>query len=212
MNFKSIGFKAAVATAVVAGSALMTSSAQAATVGSVSFGGLGELTSVKGNEGTDIAKVVFTDGVLNINSGTGSFAGFVGGTATFFQKSFTTSLTNRSSFVTFRKVGFSDLTFYLDKFVNPSYTEFGGTKDDFGQFTSRVSGKFNPGGNAIDEVISAFATIRQNSTSNFTDITLSTTPIPTPALLPGLIGMGIAAIRKRKSEESEVEAAETAKA
>lgn len=30
-----------------------------------------------------------------------------------------------------------------------------------------------------------------------------TTPIPTPALLPGLLGMGIAAWRKRKNEESE---------
>nr|WP_277874268.1 PTPA-CTERM sorting domain-containing protein [Nodosilinea sp. FACHB-131] len=28
----------------------------------------------------------------------------------------------------------------------------------------------------------------------------STTPVPTPALLPGLIGMGIAAYRKRKPQ------------
>ena len=36
--------------------------------------------------------------------------------------------------------------------------------------------------------------------------------IPSPALIPGLLGLGIAALRKRKSEESDVEAAETAKA
>ena len=36
--------------------------------------------------------------------------------------------------------------------------------------------------------------------------------VPTPALLPGLIGMGVAAFRKRKSEESDVEETETAKA
>lgn len=35
------------------------------------------------------------------------------------------------------------------------------------------------------------------------------TPIPTPALLPGLLGMGIAAWRKRKNQESE-QVAETA--
>jgi hypothetical protein len=29
------------------------------------------------------------------------------------------------------------------------------------------------------------------------------TPIPTPALLPGLVGMGIAALRKRKAEQKE---------
>lgn len=34
-------------------------------------------------------------------------------------------------------------------------------------------------------------------------IAFSTTPIPTPALLPGLIGMGVAALRKRKAEVSE---------
>lgn len=30
------------------------------------------------------------------------------------------------------------------------------------------------------------------------------TPIPTPALLPGLVGMGVAALRKRKAEEGEL--------
>lgn len=38
---------------------------------------------------------------------------------------------------------------------------------------------------------------------------VSATPIPTPALLPGLIGMGVAAWRKRKNEQSE-QVAETA--
>lgn len=33
--------------------------------------------------------------------------------------------------------------------------------------------------------------------------TEGTTPIPTPALLPGLIGMGVAALRKRKGEAEE---------
>jgi len=35
------------------------------------------------------------------------------------------------------------------------------------------------------------------------DASSTATPIPTPALLPGLIGMGIAAIRKRKAEPAE---------
>lgn len=33
--------------------------------------------------------------------------------------------------------------------------------------------------------------------------TTSATPVPTPALLPGLIGMGVAAMRKRKGEDEE---------
>jgi hypothetical protein len=43
---------------------------------------------------------------------------------------------------------------------------------------------------------SGYATI-----SNF-----SVTPVPTPALLPGLIGMGVAALRKKRSEAEESEA------
>lgn len=35
------------------------------------------------------------------------------------------------------------------------------------------------------------------------DYTSASTPIPTPALLPGLVGMGVAAIRKRKAEQKE---------
>jgi hypothetical protein len=35
--------------------------------------------------------------------------------------------------------------------------------------------------------------------TNRTTLTITTTPIPTPALLPGLIGFGVAAVRKRKA-------------
>lgn len=38
----------------------------------------------------------------------------------------------------------------------------------------------------------------------------STTPVPTPALLPGLVGLGVAVLRKRKQSQGQ-EAAETAK-
>jgi hypothetical protein len=64
--------------------------------------------------------------------------------------------------------------------------------------------------------------VYQNNGSNFAQLTTSNwnnlegrdlvfkasfsapTSIPTPALLPGLIGMGIAALRKRKGDQSEV--------
>lgn len=217
MNFKSIGLKAALAATVLAGSAFAVAPAQAATFGKVSFGGLGELSSVKGSESSDVSQIVFKDGKLKINSGTGSFADYKNGTATFFSKSFATDLINQVSFVTFKKAGFANLTFNLTKFIQPKYVEIGseldkGAVDSLGQFTSRVSGVFQPGASAVDEVISAFATIKQDNTKegNYTNIVLSTTPIPTPALLPGLLGLGVAALRKRKSEESEVEATEKA--
>lgn len=34
-------------------------------------------------------------------------------------------------------------------------------------------------------------------------VEIESTPVPTPALLPGLIGMGVAALRKRKNDRSE---------
>jgi len=218
MNFKSIGLKAALAATVV-GSALAVAPAQAATFGGIiSFGGNGELTSVKGNEKTNVATISFVDKVLPITAGTKSFSGYAGGDgkATFFSKSFLTSLTDKTSFVTFTKTGFDTITFDLGSFVNSAFVDFGTKTDSDGQFTSKVKGVFkslsNPGGTAIDKDFSAFATIKVAPGTNFTNITLATTPIPTPALLPGLFGLGVAALRKRKSEESEVEAAETAKA
>jgi hypothetical protein len=36
-------------------------------------------------------------------------------------------------------------------------------------------------------------------------LNLTSTPVPTPALLPGLVGLGVAALRKRKGEGSEKE-------
>ena len=51
------------------------------------------------------------------------------------------------------------------------------------------------------------------ATVEITDFNSDTTPIPTPALLPGLIGMGVAALRKREQEQTEAtEVAEAAEA
>jgi len=225
MNFKSTGLKAAIAATVVAGSSFAVAPAQAATVGRVSFGGLGQLTSVKKSGNSGDAMIVFKkDAVLKISDTpgdlTGAFTGFAGGTATFFNNSFSTSLKNQASFITFKSADLlKTITFDLTKFIidpgTGGFGEIGSTSDTRGQFVSRLSGVFNPGATATDATINAFATFKQlNGTGNggnVTSIVLST-PVPTPALLPGLFGLGVAALRKRKSEESEVEAAETAKA
>jgi hypothetical protein len=41
-----------------------------------------------------------------------------------------------------------------------------------------------------------------NSTLSVDNVVGNITPIPTPALLPGLIGMGIATLRKKNQEEA----------
>ena len=52
----------------------------------------------------------------------------------------------------------------------------------------------------------------KKSKTRGSDYIINSHAIPTPALLPGLLGLSVAALRKRKSEESDVEATETAKA
>jgi len=70
--------------------------------------------------------------------------------------------------------------------------------------------------NALGNFLGSGLLTTQLNVSKGKDITsgysITSTAVPTPALLPGLLGLGVAALRKRKSEESEVEAAETAKA
>lgn len=51
-----------------------------------------------------------------------------------------------------------------------------------------------------------FNDIQATGTNTFSG-TLVANEVPTPALLPGLVGMGVAALRKRKSEELETEEA-----
>lgn len=43
----------------------------------------------------------------------------------------------------------------------------------------------------------------RSAQANFDKVSLSATAVPTPALLPGLVGMGVAALRKRKNDRAE---------
>jgi hypothetical protein len=45
----------------------------------------------------------------------------------------------------------------------------------------------------------------QTSRSSDFSLSLNATAVPTPALLPGLVGLGVAALRKRKGEGAEKE-------
>lgn len=71
-----------------------------------------------------------------------------------------------------------------------------GSFDRFNPTPSWRTGSFAGLGESIEQSYATFAVVPP-------------TPIPTPALLPGLLGMGIAAWRKRKNQESE-QVAETA--
>jgi len=69
-------------------------------------------------------------------------------------------------------------------------------------FSADYTGVFNnvPGG--IGTLVSG--NLALNNGISFSS-TVTGPPIPTPALLPGLMGLGVAALRKRKGEGSEAE-------
>ena len=115
----------------------------------------------------------------------------------------------------------SGITYSLKSFIL--------TKQVDNSFKAVLDGFFNPGNigdvnNSENSIIAkaslttfTFSTINHKKTNRLLDTSGSPfsgtiTAVPTPVLLPGLLSLGVAALRKRKSEESDVEAAETAKA
>lgn len=97
---------------------------------------------------------------------------------------------------------FDDPTGGYDPFgfvVNNVFTLLADIDGTAGNYTFLVNpgDEFGFGVLTVDNAFGAgYATI-----SNF-----NVTPVPTPALLPGLIGMGVAALRKKQSEAEESEA------
>ena len=75
-----------------------------------------------------------------------------------------------------------------------------------GQFRLASSGATLANGLLTAQVPDTFVLGTSTAISSFS---ISATAVPTPALLPGLIGMGVAAIRKRKDESKITEAVET---
>lgn len=87
----------------------------------------------------------------------------------------------------------------------PQYGLFG-TLPSLNSFTT-IAGFFSS--TAIDELFISLTPDSGTISFNIDNINVDAAPIPTPALLPGLLGMGIAAMRKRKCEQAE-QGAETA--
>ena len=211
MIFKLMGMKAAVlATAVVGGIAIETMPAEAM---SFSDGGVinfnvptGSTAQVLGsNLGNAATRVVTgidfngapanslnpTGAAIQIGSATGGFTPYIGQVGTIGDISFVGGVSGPiANFLTINP----DLVFNLDSAVasvdgsTASFTFDGAFANALGTVlgTSRLSTQFdlNPAG--VDNA-SAFS------------LTAEAEAVPSPALLPGLIGMGVAALRKRKS-------------
>ncbi|NJR59661.1 MAG: PTPA-CTERM sorting domain-containing protein [Cyanobacteria bacterium CRU_2_1] len=205
MNFKAIGLKVAVATAVVAGAAMTTAPAQAYDLFSknLSFGG--------GAKFTDKAGAV---DFLDFNDAEIAF-----GTDTSVFGDLDTELAikdlnlNQINATTWELAG--PVTQFLNGFANDIEFElqtFSLAKLTSGNFEATLAGVFTspkfPGGVEGLGVFSSQAKLAITGTSYSADIST----VPTPALLPGLAALALGALRKRKADEGAEQAPEEVEA
>lgn len=217
MNFKKIGLSAAIAAAMIGGGIAATAPAEAATItkGSVlalknnNNGGFQETMpsgdlkfNFFGARSPGINPALNNQGLRN-NGSTGSFLGTNTSPITRIQDLVLAKTLNPTQFKSGTVPNFltgidiagnSNFKFDLDFFTFDAVTGKGRFK---GTFSDGVVGLGN---------FNKLAPIAGPGT-NFA-YNLDITAVPTPALLPGLIGMGVAALRKRKGEASEAETAE----
>ena len=95
------------------------------------------------------------------------------------------------SFVTFQSVLFEGSNNILLSFLD---TESG----DFRNFGSNATVGIRDTNGQVNGRLLQWSH-NSSGITNRSSVLFTTTPIPTPALLPGLIGMGVAALRKRKA-------------
>lgn len=197
MNLKSIGIRTATLAvgAVVASS--VVSPAEAASIrGTLNFTEVGgplvnevSLTTVDFNNTRGIFEVA--------GSSTGTFSRLVGNAITILSD---IDLTTFSGSLPFLSVDGGPL-FTVTAFTDTDFRIRNGRET----FEANVRGFFSDGPNSIPvKPTSFFIAVNTTGGGNTRDnVDFSIETVPTPALLPGLVGMGVAAFRKRKSEEEE---------
>jgi hypothetical protein len=136
-------------------------------------------------------------------SATGSFPGTNNNPITQIKDLVLTGLINPDKFVGSPVTNFlagidvagnSNLTFDLSSFRYNKSTGIG-----------KFAGVFSDGVKGLGVFTLGAPIVTPNTGTDDFRYTLSVTAVPTPALLPGLLGLGVAALRKRKGEGSEVE-------
>jgi hypothetical protein len=193
---KTLGLTTAIAGAVVAGSVLLSSSAEAATL-QLKIGGSTVLDNSLGSPTLNFDPTVSPTGVGTIVTGTDSSFGVVGSSVTLRDVRLLSTGINSwqlaspsdgSNFITGLLGGriFNLNTFNLFRTTVPGFGDV---------FNANFSGSFaGPAGVGIGELITG-QLVQDSAGFNIT-----VTEIPTPALLPGLLALGAGALRKRKAE------------
>lgn len=199
MRLKTAVLSAAIMTTVVANSTLTSSPAQAI-AGKFTVDLTNRINSVSSTE------VDIDNSALSLTTKSGIFADFT--TATFKDLTFSPALTSGTtstlsydlpSFITLAGGSSGSITFNLTQLLDVSFTDI--TGDANGIFSAKLKGVFQPGSLPNDSGRDFFLTFKSSANSG---VTAEFTAVPTPALLPGLLAVGAAALRKRKKEATEV--------
>jgi hypothetical protein len=199
-NFKQACFGAATMAVMATGTALIADSAQAL---SLNGGFVMNGTTTVTGAGTTAPTLTFTNFALG--NKTGDFTG-LSGTPVIASLALTDptpvndSTMNQGTysnlavpnFITGLNLG-GALTFDLD----PSTISLFGFITDPTNFAiaGPITGIFKQGGSVIGKGF-----LGVNNNNGISSISLTATSVPTPALLPGLVGMGIATFRRQRKQ------------
>jgi hypothetical protein len=202
MNFKSFTLKAAIAATVLTGSTLAVAPAEALVVGDkIYFGGFADFTEtsidfyLKDTNTLDgFPANNGSPGEISITSviGTGPWNDL--GTSSVQQIADLPVFTSINNF----------LFFGNNNPFNFRLTSFSHIENNAGLLTYEFTGLFADGTDATGTLSAEVAA----GFGGYSAEIIAGEKIPTPALLPGLIGMGAAVLRKRNAEETEQSEAE----
>lgn len=208
MNFRTIGLNVAAATAVVAGSFAVSAPADALNLAGsfLSVEASGRLTNANGAVGSNSVLDFLEGNVGTVGAfSDGGFAAFIDQDVNLKDVTLTRVAADKwellpaavSNFFEIPDVALPDpgITFQLLSFTL--------TRLNSGNFEAAFSGNFfDPRDGETVLGFGDFTSQRRFATTG-TSLSLDVQAIPTPALLPGMIGMGLAALRKRKSQAAE---------
>lgn len=194
MKLKALTFGTLAASTVIFASTVISPAEAATVTGTLNFakdGGVNSITNSK-------VDFVNTNDFFSVGqTSTGTFAGLKGSGVTILND---ITLPFSGAF-DFLKVN-AGPTFRVTGFGTNGVQTFNGLS----AFGGNVLGNFIFDGDNTPVKPSSFILAFDSSDGDFANISIKAddaAAVPTPALLPGLVGMGIAALRKRKSAESE---------
>ena len=205
MNFKSIGLNVAAATVTMAGAALVSSPAQALSFnrGTFDLGGTTGISDISNRAG-QVSSFTFSFQNFVIGNTTKSMAGgTLTGTPSLLSLSLTrtgnsfTTASGVQNFLTGLK--YKGESVFLDITNAITFTGTVQNQNQYALTATNLAAVFRTANGSLssDSIVSSLTASRSGGRSGTGSLSVD---VPTPALLPGLVGLGVAALRKRKSE------------